>query len=145
MRQVSWFRLRCWHADCTSSMNALVRKGGTSMVDRLRGAAWLAVALIAIVFAGVLTPLCPMAGCNDAGTVACGDYKPACDKCPDAVVMKHDPGDAVTTSPVTMDNVAVLGTIAWDAAPAPVALAYALPEVTASPPPVDPLGVRLIV
>ena len=40
------------------------------MLGRLHGAAWLAVALIAIVIAGVLTPLCPMAGCNDAGTVA---------------------------------------------------------------------------
>jgi len=115
------------------------------MAGRVHSAAWLTVGLVAIVIAGVLTPLCPMPGCDDAGTVACGDYKPACDECPDAVVMKHDPGDAVATSPVNVDSLVLLGTAPQDAVPAPVALAFALPEVTASPPPLDALGVRLIV
>lgn len=115
------------------------------MIGRVHSAAWLTMALVAIVLAGVMTPLCPMPACSETGAVACSDFKPACDQCPDAVVMKHDSGDAVATSPVNLDSVALLGTVPQDAAPAPVALAFTLPEVTASPPPLDPLGVRLIV
>jgi len=106
----------------------------------------LAMALVAIVMLGVLTPLCTMPTCDDISVDACSDFQPACGDCPEAVVMKHTPDDAVASVAPTFGELVSLGQLAASAEPVPVTTrALIAPEATASPPPLDPLGVRLTV
>lgn len=105
----------------------------------------LAAVLVAVVLVGILTPLCTMLTCEQTAAQVCSDFKPACDKCPNPVVMKHASNDAVATAAPVFDQVAVVAQLMPPAEPLPAALARAVPDVTASPPPLDPLGVRLTV
>jgi hypothetical protein len=121
------------------------RKIGREMTRRFDTVRLLAMALVAVVLVGVVTPVCAMPDCDDTSAGTCSDFLPACDDCPDVPVMKHTPDDA--TSPVALDlsDPAVVATVLPAAAPVLLSLAVTVPATTASPPPLDPLGVRLTV
>jgi hypothetical protein len=106
---------------------------------------WIAMALVAIALVGVIIPVCAMPTCDDTSAGTCSDFIPACDDCPDTVLMKHTHDDAVGVSTVEIDAPVALAAIV--ALPEPMAspTRVAAPEVTTSPPPLDPLGVRLTV
>lgn len=112
---------------------------------RLEKLDWLAATLVVAVFAALLVPLCTMPSCSDTSAGSCSDYKQACDACPEALVMKHTPDDAVTTAVVTPGELAVLAHLEISAEPVLAAPVASLPAATAAPPPLDPLGVRLTV
>lgn len=105
----------------------------------------LAMALVAVALVGVLTPVCTMPNCDDVSAGTCSDFIPACDDCPDSVVMKHTHDDATGVSPVELDAPVVLATAVVVPVPMAPSPSFSAPEATASPPPVDPLGVRLTV
>ena len=94
---------------------------------------------------GILTPLCQMPDCDSVEVSSCSDFKPACGDCPEAVVMKHLPDDAVTSSAPALGQLAVLAHLETPAEAIIVEPVAAVPEATAAPPPLDPLGVRLTV
>lgn len=105
----------------------------------------VAVTLAVVVIAAALVPLCTMRDCRETSAAPCSDFKPACDNCPQPVMMKHaqdDAAGAVTFDPVqpapATDVVAAIDPVVLDRA-------SALPAPTPSPPPLDPLGVRLTV
>lgn len=112
------------------------------MTDKLT---WIAMALVAVALVGVLTPVCTMPDCDDVSAGTCSDFIPACNDCPDSVVMKHTHDDAVVAPAAELDAPVAVATAV--ALPVPVApsLNVSAPEATASPPPLDPLGVRLTV
>ncbi|MDO8848752.1 MAG: hypothetical protein Q7W51_10250 [Coriobacteriia bacterium] len=106
----------------------------------------LAMALVAVALLGIATPLCTMPDCDDLSAGTCSDFKPACDECPDSdVVMKHTHDDAIRVAAHEIDAPVALAASEVVPAPTIVLPAFAAPEVTASPPPLDPLGVRLTV
>lgn len=105
----------------------------------------LAATLVAVVLVGILTPLCTMPTCDQGSAQACSDFKPACDKCPEPVVMKHSSDDALTSAAPSLGQLAVVAQLAPSAVPMLLAPAPSAPVATASPPPLDPLGVRLTV
>lgn len=115
------------------------------MTVRLEKWDWLAATLVVALFAALLTPLCTMPECDDTSTGVCSDFQSACDDGPDTVVMKHVHDDAVSVSAPVLGQPAVIATTLALAAPAALSPAFAVPEATASPPPLDPLGVRLTV
>jgi hypothetical protein len=109
------------------------------------------VALMAVTLVGVLTPVCEMPECDTFTVGVCnegdlpGDFKSACDDCGESIVMKHSHDDATRAQGVVLPDLAVAA-LAPDSAVRPVVTAQAMaPEATASPPPLDPLGVRLLV
>lgn len=105
----------------------------------------IAAALVAVAVLGVVTPVCAMPECSQTSAGTCSDFVPACDDCPSQVVMKHTHDDAVGTDHIAVEPPAA--SVAFVALPGPavVALVFATPDLTASPPPLDPLGVRLTV
>lgn len=115
------------------------------MARTLDIAKMLAMALVAVTLVGVLTPLCTMPDCDDTSASTCSDFLPACDDCPDAVVMKHVHDDAVSVSAPVLAQPAVIATTLALAEPSALSPSFAVPDETASPPPLDPLGVRLTV
>lgn len=112
----------------------------TALITRL-----LAMALVALALVSVVTPVCAMPECGDVATGTCTDFLPACDDCPDTIVMKHTHDDATTVQSHALESLAVVAYVAPVADVLPVQPFVALPDVTASPPPLDPLGVRLTV
>ena len=115
------------------------------MAGKLDRLSWLAAALVAVVLVGVLTPLCTMPECDDVAAGTCSDFQPACDQCPDSVVMKHTHDDAVRSASLELDELVAVAQLAPVAEPVITVRFLPVPDVTASPPPLDPLGVRLSV
>jgi len=107
--------------------------------------AWVAAVLIAAVLLGELTPLCGMPECDDTSVSTCSDFTAACGECPETVVMKHSHDDALTSTAPAPGDVAGLACVRPTAEPVIVARALDAPDATASPPPLDPLGVRLTI
>ena len=106
----------------------------------------LTLAIVVIALAGIVTPVCAMPDCEPTSLSACSSVTPACGDCDDeTVVMKHLPDEATPTEPVA--PVVLVATAVPTAEAAPVLVAYTVPEpeATSAPPPLDPLGVRLIV
>jgi hypothetical protein len=103
----------------------------------------LVMALVAVTLVGVLTPICTMPDCEDTSAGSCSDFQPACDDCPDAVVMKHVHDDAVSVSASALVEPVILAEAITITEPSALAPAFTVPDATASPPPLDPLGVRL--
>jgi hypothetical protein len=101
--------------------------------------------LVAIALLGIATPLCTMPDCDDLSAGTCSDFKPACDQCPDSVVMKHTHDDAIRVAAPGIDEPVALALAEAVPALAIAVPSFQAPEVTASPPPSDPLGVRLTV
>lgn len=102
----------------------------------------LAMALVAVL--GIAVPVCTMPDCDAASLSACSDVAPACDGCGDeTVVMKHLPDEAVPVAAIAPVLFAAALPMPPDPAPALVAYTVPVPEATAAPPPLDPLGVRL--
>lgn len=112
----------------------------TALITRL-----LAMALVAVALVSVATPVCAMPDCGDVSTTTCGDFLPACDDCPGTMIMKHTPDDAVTAQPTALEAPAFLAYVTPVAAPVPASWHVAVPDVTSSPPLLDPLGVRLTI
>ena len=115
------------------------------MTRRLDSMKVLAMALVAVALLGIATPLCTMPDCDDLSAGTCSDFRPACDECPDSVVMKHTHDDAIRVMAPGIDAPVALAAVEVLPAPTLALPAFAAPEVTASPPPLDPLGVRLTV
>ena len=105
----------------------------------------IAMALVAVAVLGVVTPACAMPDCNDISAGTCSDFAPACDDCPDQVVMKHTHDEALSTTALATEPPATCVTAEATPTPAILEVAFTAPEATASPPPLDPLGVRLTV
>lgn len=115
------------------------------MTRRLDIVRLIAMALVAVAVLGVVTPVCAMPDCDDVSAGTCSDFAPACDDCPDQVIMKHTHDDAVGSVSPSVEPPAAIAAADVPPQPALVAAAFAAPEATASPPPLDPLGVRLSV
>jgi uncharacterized protein involved in copper resistance len=113
---------------------------GMTRIGRL-----LATALAALVLVSLLTPVCAMPDCDQTATATCSDFQPACEKCPTQVVMKHSHDDAVRKAPQAFGDTAHLAMLELRHAPLVIELADEAPEPTVSPPPLDPLGVRLTI
>lgn len=106
----------------------------------------IAMALVAVAVLGVVTPVCAMPGCDDAAAGTCSDFTPACDDCPDQIVMKHSHDDATEAGSVAIDAPVALAAVVALPEPMAPSIHVVAPEVTTSPPPpLDPLGVRLTV
>lgn len=105
----------------------------------------LTMALAAIVLAAVLVPVCQMPECTDITVGSCSDFQPACDDCPKAAVMKHTPDEALASAAPSLGELAAIAPLQTSPEPIAVSLALSAPAVTASPPPLDPLGVRLTI
>lgn len=112
---------------------------------RLERLDWLAATLVVAVFAALLVPLCTMPACEDTTAGSCSDFQPACGDCPETVVMKHTPDDAVASAAPTFGELALIAQLDLSAEPVAVEPVAAVPDATAAPPPLDPLGVRLTV
>lgn len=112
----------------------------TALITRL-----LAMALVAVALVGAVTPVCAMPDCGDVVTGTCTDFPPACDDCPEPVMMKHTPDDAMTAQPTALGTPTFLAYVTPIAAPVPASWHVGVPDVTSSPPPLDPLGVRLTI
>ena len=115
------------------------------MTRRLDIVRLIAMALVAVAVLGVVTPVCAMPDCDDVAADTCSDFMPACDDCPDQIVMKHTHDEAAGPASVSVEPSAVIVAAEILPEPALIAAAFAVPEATASPPPLDPLGVRLSV
>lgn len=112
-------------------------------LDRL---SWLAAVLVAAVFLAMLTPVCTMPSCDDTTAAgSCSDFEPACEQCPETLVMKHAPDDAVSSHAQVYNPPVVVAALTDSVEPAAVTRALDAPDATAPPPPLDPLGVRLTV
>lgn len=105
----------------------------------------VAMALVAVALLGVVTPVCAMPDCNDISAGTCSDFAPACDDCPDQVVMKHTHDAALTTSALATEPPATCAVVDVPPTPMIFSIFCTAPEATASPPPLDPLGVRLTI
>lgn len=103
----------------------------------------LAMALVAVALASVATPVCAMPECGDVDAGTCSDFLPACDDCPESMVMKHTPDDAMARHTHSLTPPVAMALVTPVAVVLPAQPALALPEATASPPPLEPLGVRL--
>jgi hypothetical protein len=106
----------------------------------------LTLALVVIALAGFVTPVCAMPDCEPTSLSACSSVTPACGDCDDeTVVMKHLPDEAMPTEPVV--PVVLVAAAVPTAEPVPALVAYTVsePQATGAPPPLDPLGVRLII
>lgn len=106
------------------------------------------VALVTVFIAllGFAVPVCAMPECEAATLSTCSDVAPACADCGDeTIVMKHTPDEA--TASVPLAPVVFVGALACapETTPALVAMTVFEPSATASPPPLDPLGVRLTI
>lgn len=106
---------------------------------------WLAAALVVAVIAAALTPLCTMPDCQDIGVGSCSDYAPACDDCPKGVVMKHTPDDSVQVAAPAQAVLVAVADVSRSPEPLVAEPAPHVPDATASPPPLDPLGVQLTI
>ncbi len=115
------------------------------MTRRLDIVKLIAVALVAVAVLGVVTPVCAMPGCDDVAAGACTDFMPACDDCPDRILMKHTHDDAVGSATVPVEPPVAIAAVDALPEPATAGAAFTVPEATASPPPLDPLGVRLTI
>lgn len=105
----------------------------------------IATVLIAVVISAVLIPVCTMPGCEDTGAASCSNFASACDQCPAPVVMKHSHDDATSPVAFALAEPAIVAAVFDAAEPALLSPAPIAPRPTASPPPLDPLGVRLTV
>jgi hypothetical protein len=114
----------------------------TRSIDRVK---LIAMVLVAVALIGVATPVCAMPTCDNTSAGTCSEFIPACDKCPTSVVMKHTHDDAVAIATLQIDAPVMLA--AASALPVLVEQSPCIagPVATASPPPLDPLGVRLTV
>lgn len=118
---------------------------GEAVTRRFEKMSWLAAAIVVAVFAALLTPLCTMPSCDDTGAGGCSDFKPACDECPDTLVMKHSYDDALASVSAPVAELVALAYTPHTVEAVVVVRALDAPDATASPPPLDPLGVRLSV
>lgn len=100
--------------------------------------------MIAVVLLGLMTPVCAMAACKGMTSCACSDFKPTCGDCPSQTIMKHTQDDAVCATPTCAAHLGVVGQTVVSAVPT-VDRALEAPRATASPPPLEPLGVRLTI
>ncbi|MBN2248320.1 MAG: hypothetical protein JW733_06435 [Coriobacteriia bacterium] len=114
--------------------------GRTALMTRL-----LAMALAAFAVVSVVTPVCAMPECGDVATGTCSDFMPACDDCPDTIVMKHTHDDATKGQGHSLESPVAVAFVLPAAYVVPVQPLPEVPDATASPPPLDPLGVRLTV
>ncbi|MRS11812.1 MAG: hypothetical protein EG823_01910 [Actinobacteria bacterium] len=105
----------------------------------------LAAAMVMVAVLGVATPVCAMPDCGDMAAGPCSDFTPACDDCPKTVAMKHTDDDAVSVAAQALPVPVMIGTALALESPDVVTTTLTAPEATASPPPLDPLGVRLTV
>lgn len=105
----------------------------------------VAMALVAVAVLGVVTPVCAMPDCKDAAVDTCSDFTPACDDCPDQVLMKHSHDEAAGTVSVAVEPPVSVAALEVPAEPMATGFIFRAPEATASPPPLDPLGVRLTI
>jgi hypothetical protein len=106
------------------------------------------VALVTLFVAllGFAVPVCAMPECEAATLSTCSDAAPACADCGDeTVLMKHTPDEATAAAPLALG--VFVGAAATSSQPTPALVAMSVPEpdATGAPPPLDPLGVRLIV
>lgn len=107
---------------------------------------WLALATLVVVVAGFAVPVCAMPDCEPTSLSACSGVTPACGDCDDeTIVMKHMPDEATPTGPVAPVVLVAAAVPTAEAAPALVAFTVPEPQATGAPPPLDPLGVRLII
>lgn len=117
------------------------------MMHRLDVVRVTALTLLAAALLGVAIPVCAMPECSAAPTAACSGTTPACPDCDSGnpVVMKHLSDEGVAPTPLSVDAPVALSPVL--AAPKPALVAFTVPEpdATGAPPPLDPLGVRLIV
>jgi len=60
-------------------------------------------------------------------------------------MMKHTPDDAMTAQPTALGTPTFLAYVTPVAAPVQASSHVGIPDVTSSPPPLDPLGVRLTI
>jgi hypothetical protein len=114
----------------------------TRVSDRVK---LIAMVLVAVALLGVATPVCAMPACDDTSAGTCSEFIPACDECPTSIVMKHTHDDAVGVAAVQVDAPVVLANTPVLPLPVVQSPCLAGPVATASPPPLDPLGVRLTV
>lgn len=114
----------------------------TTVIRRVTAAAILVVALTAAAL-----PACAMPECDTAASTACSTAVPACAGCEvdQPVLMKHGPDEGVTTSGPDVEPPVALTDALGQPEPALIAFTVTEPEQTAAPPPLDPLGVRLII
>lgn len=105
----------------------------------------LAMALAAVALVSVVTPVCAMPDCVDVSATICGDFLPACDDCPGTTIMKHTPDEAVPAQLTELEAPTFLEYVTPVPAPVPASWHVTVPDVTSSPPPLDPLGVRLTI
>ena len=105
----------------------------------------LAMALVVVALVSVVTPVCAMPDCGDVAVGTCTDFMPACDDCPDTIVMKHTHDDATAGQVLSIEAPVAVAFVTPIADVAVAQPFVAEPDATASPPPLDPLGVRLTV
>ena len=115
------------------------------MTGRKHSTTMLVAGLIAALLFSVSTPLCLMPECTDVAVGSCSDFQPACDDCPEAAVMKHTPDDALVIAAPSLGELTAIAVLRTAPEPVVVSVTLAAPAATASPPPLDPLGVRLTV
>lgn len=115
------------------------------MLGELHRWDWVAAILVAAVLAAFLTPLCTMPSCDSKGGTSCSGAEATCDRCPKGLTMKHA---QVEASPAAVSPLAPCAVLALVPERPHILIAFhplAPPAATASPPPIDPLGVRLSV
>lgn len=115
------------------------------MTRRLDIVKLIAMALVAIAVLGVVTPVCAMPDCKDVAADTCSDFTPACDDCPDQVLMKHSNDEAVASVSIAVEPPVAVAALEAPAEPIVAGFVFRAPEATTSPPPLDPLGVRLTI
>jgi hypothetical protein len=116
---------------------------GTSAVTvRVTAATLFVVALLAAAL-----PVCTMPDCDSAAVSACSAAAPACAGCGagEPVLMKHGPDEGVSVAGLELGAPVALACTVDQAEPPLVAFTVAEPEQTAAPPPLPPLGVRLLI
>lgn len=114
----------------------------TAIIVRITAAVLFVVALTA-----AAVPACAMPACDTAAPTTCSTAAPACAGCETGqpVLMKHGPDEGITISGLDTEPPAALTDALGQAEPALITFTVTEPEQTAAPPPLDPLGARLII
>ena len=115
------------------------------MVHTARIIRLLTTVFVAVVLVSAATPVCAMPDCGDVAAGTCSDFMPACDDCPESIVMKHSHDDATALQGHMVEPALVVAHLDPLDAPVQVHRFLRQPEATASPPPLDPLGMRLTI
>lgn len=105
----------------------------------------VALTLLLAVGAALLVPLCPMPGCETPGAAACAGFQPACDECPPRVTMRHERTEAISVTEPAPADLASTPAIAPADTPLSEAAFLGRPALAAVPPPLSPLGVRILI